>query len=73
LNIGLKLGVGWKKKTKNLKKSYKMAKKRGKKEKNEEKLKKMMQKDVLWAVCFQNRTKMPRGPLLLAKVVTARG
>jgi len=32
-----------------------MTKKRGKKEKNEEKLKKMMQKDVLFAVCFQNR------------------
>ena len=50
-----------------------MTKKRGKKEKNEEKLKKMMQKDVLFAMCFQNRAKMPRGPLLLAKIETARG
>jgi len=32
-----------------------MTKKRGKKERNEEKLKKMMQKDVQFAVCFQNR------------------
>jgi len=32
-----------------------MTKKRGKKEKNEEKMKKMMQKDVQFAVCFQNR------------------
>jgi len=32
-----------------------MTKKRGKKEKKEEKLKKMMQKDVQFAVCFQNR------------------
>jgi hypothetical protein len=32
-----------------------MTKKRGKKEKNEEKLKKKMQKDVLFAMCFQNR------------------
>jgi len=33
-----------------------MTKKRGKKEKKEEKLKKMMQKDVLFAMCFKNRT-----------------
>jgi len=32
-----------------------MTKKRGKKERKEEKLKKMMQKDVQFAVCFQNR------------------
>jgi len=32
-----------------------------------------MQKDVLCAVCFQNRAKMPRGPLLLAKIETTRG
>jgi len=50
-----------------------MTKKRGKKERKDEKLKKMMQKDVLWAVCFQNRAKMPRGPLLPAKIETARG
>jgi len=36
-----------------------MTKKSGKKEKKEEKLKKMMQKDVLFAMCFQNRTKSP--------------
>ena len=47
--------------------------KRKKREKKEEKMKKMMQKDVQFAVCFQNRAKMPRGPLLLAKVVTSRG
>jgi len=50
-----------------------MTKKRGKKEKKEEKLKKKMQKDVQIAMCFQNRAKMPRGLLLPAKVVTARG
>ena len=32
-----------------------------------------MQKDVQFAVCFQNRAKIPRGPLLLAKIETARG
>jgi len=36
-----------------------MTKKRGKKERNEEKLKKMMQKVVQFAVCFQNRTNIP--------------
>jgi len=50
-----------------------MTKKRGKKERNEEKLKKMMQKDMLWAVCLQNRAKIPRGPLLPAKKESARG
>jgi len=38
-----------------------------------EKLKKKMQKDVQFAVCFQNRAKIPRGPLLLAKIETTRG
>jgi len=33
-----------------------MTKKRGKKERNDEKLKKMLQKDVQFDVCFQNRT-----------------
>jgi len=33
-----------------------MTKKKGEKERNEEKMKKMMQKDVQFAVCFQNRT-----------------
>ena len=32
-----------------------------------------MQKDVQFAVCFQNRAKKPRGPLLPAKVETTRG
>jgi len=32
-----------------------MTKKRGKKERKDEKLKKMMQKDVQNALCFQNR------------------
>ena len=50
-----------------------MTKKRGKKERKEEKLKKMTQKDVQNALCFQNRAIMPRGPLLLAKIETARG
>jgi len=50
-----------------------MTKKRGKKERKEEKLKKMMQKDVHFEVCFQNRGKMPRGPLLPAKKESARG
>ena len=50
-----------------------MTKKRGKKERKEEKLKKKMQKDVEFAVCFQNRGKMPRGPLLPAKIEATRG
>jgi len=33
----------------------------------------MMQKDVEFAVCFQNRVKMPRDPLLMAKIETAQG
>jgi hypothetical protein len=55
LDSGLKSRVGILKTSKKRKKSYKMTKKRGKKEKNEEKLKKMMQKDVHFAVCFQNQ------------------
>jgi len=38
-----------------LKEKTKKRTKSSKKEKNEKKLKKMMQKDVQFAVCFQNR------------------
>jgi len=55
LNIELKSRVGILKKSKKRKKNDKKFLKRGKKERKEEKLKKMMQKDVQFVVCFQNR------------------
>ena len=47
-------GGGHFKKDEKTKKNDKKTLKGGKKERKEEKLKKKMQKDVLWAMCFQN-------------------
>jgi len=51
-----------------------------KKLKKAKKKKKKLQNGTFYCVffvkiawCFQNRAKMPRGPLLLAKVLTSRG
>ena len=51
-------GLG-KKRRKIEKKTTKSSKRGGKKGGNREKLKKMMQKDVQFTVCFQNRAKIP--------------